>query len=191
MVLDLIKKSRTHRHFLETSVDEKDILKILSAARYSASGKNKQILRYAFTTDDSKCKEIFKNIALGGALKANEKPTIEERPRAAIVIATDDGIPEDNSTLFFNIGIVSQNITLTANDLGFSTCTIMSYNKKEIDKILNLPENYSSKAVIILGIGKEDVEIVDIRAKDDSKYYRKEGKHFVPKIVLEDLIIGK
>lgn len=67
----------------------------------------------------------------------------------------------------------------------------MSYNKKEIDKILNLPENYSSKAVIILGIGKEDVEIVDIRAKDDSKYYRKEEKHFVPKIVLEDLIIGK
>lgn len=64
MVLDLIKKSRTHRHFLETSVDEKDILKILSAARYSASGKNKQILRYALLLMILNAKKFLKILLL-------------------------------------------------------------------------------------------------------------------------------
>lgn len=189
MVLDLIKKSRTHRHFEETFVEEKDILTILTAARYSSCGRNRQNLRYAYTNDDTKCIEIFKNIALGGALKAEEKPTLEERPRAAIAIATDDNIQEDASSLFFNMGIAAQNITLIANELGFSTCIIMAFNKKEISKIFSLPENFSVKVIVILGKGKENVEIVDITANEDTKYYRKNGKHYVPKIILDDLII--
>lgn len=190
MVLNLIKKSRTHRHFSNEAIKEEIILEILKGARYSSAGKNSQILRYAYTVNDEKCQEIFKNIALGGALKAEEKPTIDERAHGVISIATDDTVTEDNSSLFFNMGIATQNMILVANDLGLSTCVIMAFNKKEIDRILNIPKNYSSKTVIVFGKGKEEIEIVDIHADEDSKYYRKNGKHYVPKIVLEELIIG-
>lgn len=190
MILELMKKSRSHRNFYPDTVKEEDILKILSSARFSAFGKNYQNLRYAYTVDDEKCKELFKNIGLGGALKADEKPTVDERPRAVIALAADKKNPDD-SILFFNIGIVSQNMTLVANELGLNTCTIMSFSKKEVDRILNLPEDYTTKAVLILGKGKETVKIVDVSEKDDYKYYRKDGIHYVPKIKLEDLILNK
>lgn len=191
MIIDLIKKSRTHRHFTEESIEKDTILKILDAARYSSSGKNIQSLRYAYTVDDSKCKEIFKNISLGGALKQEEKPTIAERARAFIAIVTDDSIQEDISSLFFNMGLASQNIILMANDLGLNTCIVKAYAKKEIDRILNLPKNYSSKILILFGKGKEEIKIVDIHSNEDTKYYRENSIHYVPKIILEDLIINK
>ncbi|WP_022820004.1 nitroreductase family protein [Fusobacterium russii] len=191
MVFDLIKKSRTHRHFTDEPVTEETVLKILNAARYSSSAKNRQILRYAYTIDDEKCQQIFKNVSLGGALKKEEKPTIDERPRAFIAIVTDDCIQEDSSSLFFNMGIASQNIVLMANDSGLSSCIVMAYNKKEVDKILNLPENYSSKILILLGRGKEEVKVIDIHSNEDTKYYRENLTHCVPKIVLEDLIVSK
>lgn len=188
MILELIKKSRTHRHFFEEAVKEDQILEILKGARFSAFGKNNQNLRYAYTVNDEKCKEIFRNIALGGALKNDERPSIDERPRGVISIVTDKKNADDN-ILFFNIGIVSQNMTLVANDLGLDACMIMSFNKKELDKILNIPENYTTKAVLILGKGKEKVEVVDISENDDYKYYRKNNIHYVPKIKLDDLIL--
>lgn len=191
MLLNLIKKSRTHRHFTDEAIAKESILEILDAARYSSSGRNKQSLRYACTVADDKCQEIFKNISLGGALKQEEKPTLDERPRAFIAIATDDSTVEDNSALFFNMGLASQNMILRANDLGLNTCVVMAYNKKEIDKILKIPENYSSKILIVLGKGKEEVKIVDIHSNEDTKYYRNNSVHYVPKIILEELIIGE
>ena len=38
-------------------------------------------------------------------------------------------------------------------------------------------------------IGAENIEIVDIKAGDDHNYYRENGVHCVPKVVLDDLII--
>lgn len=188
MVLDLIKKSRTHRHFTNETIKEETILEILKGARYSSSGKNRQSLRFTYTTDDYKCQQIFENIALGAALKPEEKPTIEERPRAFIAIAIDNSTKENISSLFFDMGIAAQNMTLVANDLGLSACIIMAFSKK-IHEILNIPENFSIHVLIALGKGKEKVEIVDIHENEEKKYYRKDKVHYVPKIVLEDLII--
>lgn len=190
MILDLIKNSRTHRHFDETKLKEEDILKILTAARFAPIARNNQNLRYAYTLDDDKCKEIFKNIVLGGGLKADEKPTLEERPRAIISILTDNNENNNQNSLFFNLGLASQNITLAANELGFSACIVMAFSK-EVDKILNIPVNFSSKIIIALGKGTEEVEIVDVHSGENTAYYRKNGKHYVPKIVLDDLIISK
>lgn len=191
MILELIKNTRTHRHFLNEPVKENDILKILNAARFSGAGKNRQNLIYVYTVNDEKCKEIFKNISLGGALKIEEKPTINDRAKAYIAIVTDDTTNEDLATLNFNMGIVSQNIMLMARELGLGGCVIMSFKKKEVDKILELPENFSTKCLICFGKSDTEIEIVDIHSNEDSKYYRKSGVHYVPKIILEDLILNK
>ena len=188
MVLNLIKKSRTHRHFYNDSISKEQILRILNGARYAACGKNRQALRFSYTIDDTKCQEIFKNISLGGALKVDEKPTIDERPRAFISISIENSIKENISSLFFDMGIATQNMILVANDLGFNTCIIMAFNKK-INEILELPDNFSTNVLIAIGKGKEEVKVVDIHSNEDSKYYRKNGVHFVPKIILEELIL--
>lgn len=190
MILELIKKTRTHRHFKNEEILEKDILKFIEAARYSPAAKNSQILKFSYTNDDNKCKQIFDNIALGGALKKEDKPTINERPKAAILIAInnkDDS--SNNNSIYFNMGLASQNIILTASENNIDACIVMAYNKKEIEKIFNIPEEYTSKVLIVFGKGKENVEIIDVDDDTQTKYFRENGTHYVPKIKLENLIL--
>ena len=67
----------------------------------------------------------------------------------------------------------------------------MSYNKKAFEEILGLPDEYDSKAVIILGESKDIVKLVDSKDEEDTKYFVESGIHHVPKLKLGDLIIGK
>ena len=43
--------------------------------------------------------------------------------------------------------------------------------------------------VIAVGKSAEKIQIVDINAGDDHSYYREDGVHYVPKVVVDDLII--
>ena len=67
----------------------------------------------------------------------------------------------------------------------------MSYNKKVFEEILGLPEEYDSKAVIILGESKDIVKLIDSKDEEDTKYFVEDGIHHVPKLKLGDLILGK
>ena len=150
MIIDNIKHTRSHRRFTEKSIKEEEILEMLEGARFSASTKNAQILRYSYTIDDEKCQKLFSAVSLGGLLKNEDKATLEERARGFILISAKKDITTPDSRLFFDVGIASQNIILIADELGYGTCIVMSYNKKAFEKILDLPEDYDSKAVIIL-----------------------------------------
>jgi len=172
MIIDNIKHTRSHRRFTEKKISEEEILEMLEGARFSASTKNTQILRYSYTIDDEKCQKLFSAVSLGGLLKNEDKATFEAR-------------------LYFDIGIASQNIILIADELGYGACIVMSYNKKTFEEILGLPEEYDSKAVIILGESKDIVKLVDSKDEEDTKYFVEDGIHHVPKLKLGDLILGK
>ena len=47
--------------------------------------------------------------------------------------------------------------------------------------------------LLILGVGKgaEQIELVEIGAEENRAYYRRNGVHYVPKIRVEELLIGK
>lgn len=189
MILEKIKNCRSHRNFSSKSISKEEILKILEAARYSSCGKNLQELRYSYIIDEESTKNLFSNFILGGLLKKEDKATLEERPRAAILISVKSD--NKNEMNLFNIGIVSQNILLAASDFNYSGCIVMAYNKKEVEKIFNLPEDYSSKVLLVLGEATDKVEIVDVKAGESTNYYRENGIHYTPKLALEDLILNK
>ena len=67
----------------------------------------------------------------------------------------------------------------------------MSYNKKAFEEILGLPEEYDSKAVIILGEAKDIVKVIDSKDEEDTKYFIEDGIHHVSKLKLGDLILAK
>lgn len=191
MIIDNIKHTRSHRRFTEKSIKEEEILEMLEGARFSASTKNAQILRYSYTIDDEKYQKLFSAVSLGGLLKNEDKATLEERARGFILISAKKDITTPDSRLFFDVGIASQNIILIADELGYGTCIVMSYNKKAFEKILDLPEDYDSKAVIILGEAKDIVKLVDSKDEEDTKYFIENGIHHVPKLKLGDLILAK
>lgn len=191
MIIENIKKIRSHRRFTEKNIKEEEILKMLEGARFSASTKNAQFLRYSYTIDNDKCQKLFPAVALGGLLKNEDKAILEERPRGFILISTKKDIEFPDSRIYYDIGISSQNINLIAEELGYGTCIVMSYSKKTFEEVLELPEGYDSKAVIILGESKDIVKLVDSKNEDDTKYFVENGIHYVPKLKLDDLIINK
>lgn len=44
--------------------------------------------------------------------------------------------------------------------------------------------------ILALGKGIEKIELTEIGSGGDRAYYRKNGTHYVPKVRLEDLLIG-
>ena len=195
MIIENIKHTRSHRRFTEKKINEDEILKMLEGARFSASTKNAQILRYSYTIDDEKddenCQKLFSAVSLGGLLKNEDKATLEERARAFILISAKKDITTPESRLYFDVGIATQNIILMADELGYGACIVMSYNKKAFEEILELPEGYDSKVVIILGEAKDIVKLLDSKDEEDTKYFVENGIHYVPKLKLGDFILGK
>lgn len=191
MLIENIKKTRSHRRFTSKNIKEEEILQMLEGARFSSSTKNNQVLRYSYTTDDEKCQKLFPAISLGGLLKKEDKATLEERPRAFILISAKKDINLPDSRLYFDIGIASQNIVLIADELAYGACIVMSYNKKVFEEILELPEEYDSKAVIILGEPKDVIKLIDSKNSEDTNYFIENGIHYVPKLTLNSLIINK
>lgn len=104
MIIDNIKHTRSHRRFTEKSIKEEEILEMLEGARFSASTKNAQILRYSYTIDDEKCQKLFSAVSLGGLLKNEDKATLEERARGFILISAKKDITTPDSRLFFDVG---------------------------------------------------------------------------------------
>ena len=107
------------------------------------------------------------------------------------MISAKKDVKTPESRLYFDVGIATQNIILIADELGYGACIVMSYNKKDFEEILELPEDYDSKVVIILGEAKDIVKLLDSKDEEDTKYFVENGIHYVPKLKLGDLILGK
>jgi hypothetical protein len=71
--------------------------------------------------------------------------------------------------------------------MGLNGLCIMDFNAEGLIDSLQLP--YKPLLVIAVGKSSEKVQLVDINEDDDHSYYRENGVHYVPKVVLEDLII--
>ena len=62
-----------------------------------------------------------------------------------------------------------------------------SMNKRELKEALGLP--YEPIAVLAVGKGIENIELLEVGAGDDLRYFRRDGVHVVPKIRLSDLLL--
>ena len=85
--------------------------------------------------------------------------------------------------------IASQNIALLANELGYGACIVMSYNKNVFKEVLELPEDYETRAVIVLGEAKDIVKLTDSKDENDTKYFIENGTHYVPKLPLDKILL--
>lgn len=190
MMMEILKKVRSHRSFTEKKISMEKLEKMVEATRYGASTRNAQKLRYVLINDEKICKEMFSMVKFAGAIPWN--PTIDEAPTAYILMCSEN--PLNNFTernLYFDMGIASQNIMLIANELGYAGCIIGSYNKPEVDKLVGLPDGYISHTLISLGEPRDTVTIVE--AVDGNTTYSRDdnNNHFVPKLSLEDISLLK
>lgn len=189
MIQDLILKNRSYRRFDEkVKISMEELEKMINAARFSASAKNSQALKYVLSVKPEMNKDIFDCLAWAGYLKEWAGPGEGERPTAYIVQLHDTLI---SPNYFCDDGIAAQSILLTAVELGYGGCIIASVNKEKLSKILKLTENLKLIQVIALGKPAEKIVIEEVK-NNDIKYWRDENDvHHVPKRSLTDLILNK
>jgi nitroreductase len=184
---ELVAKNRTYRRFDESHrIDDSILEKLINLVRLSASGANKQPLKYLIFNTPGDCERIFPFTAWAGYLQDWPGPEPGERPSAYIVILGDKTISE---TFGVDHGIAAQSIMLGASSQGLGGCMIASIRREGLRAAIGIPDQYEILLILALGKPVEKVVIDDIK-DGDVKYWRDENKiHHVPKRTLQELII--
>ena len=188
MLKDLIRKTRSYRRFVEAhDISRETLRELVELARLSASGANRQPLKFILAAEEALNAEIFATLGWAGYLADWDGPQPGERPAAYIIILGDTEI---SATFGVDHGIAAQSIMLGATERGLGGCILASIKRDALRDILNIPDRYDILLALALGKPAEEVVIEPVSADGDIKYWRDEaGVHHVPKRALDDLIL--
>ena len=179
----LIKNRSTRGYDASYMVRVDQLRRIVGVNCKVASARNRQILRFRLVTADE-AQKVLPFIRMGSGLKELQLPVEGTEPNAFIVVCST--IEPRNST-FVDLGISAQSMLLQAVEMGLNGLCIMDFDADRLVDALQLPH----RPLLVIAIGKsaERIKLVDIKEADDHAYYRKDCVHYVPKVVVEDLII--
>ncbi len=181
----LLARNRSYRGYDKNyEVHPRQLETILAVNTKLGSGMNAQRLRFHPVVKGPQADAVLANIGLGAALPELHLPLPGSEPEAFIVVCATC---EENPIVDIDLGISLQSMALKAVELGLGCVMIRNFKPEALQSALGLP----LKPLAVLAVGKpaETVELRPVRAGEPLKYYREEGRHIVPKIVLEDLII--
>jgi nitroreductase len=186
---ELVLKNRSYRRFDgSVPISEEKLTNLVSLARCTPSGGNRQPLKYVLSCSPEWNNKIFSHLAWAGYLADWPGPEESERPTAYIIILTDTTINQSADT---DTGIAAQTILLGAAGQGLGGCMLGSVKRKELKALLELPDHLDISLIIALGKPAEKVVLVDAESGASIKYYRdKEKTHYVPKRKTDELIVS-
>lgn len=189
MIRDLVEKTRSYRRFVqEVAIEPETLRELVDLARLSASGANRQPLKYMLSCDAERNPLIFPHLAWAGYLKDWPGPEEGERPSAYIIVLGDTEI---SKSFGIDPGIALQSILLGATERGLGGCIIASVQREPLRAELDIAPRFEILYVLALGKPVEQVRIEAVGPDGDIKYWRdEEAIHHLPKRSLDDIIVG-
>ncbi len=190
MLKDLVLQNRSCRRFHQEAAVEGAVLReLVDLARLSASGANRQPLKFALSTAPAQNARIFPCLHWAAYLKDWVGPEEGERPAAYVIILGDKEIADNFGV---DHGIAAQSIMLGAVEQGLRGCILSSVERARLHEVLAIPERYEILLVLALGKPAETVVVDVVDADGNIRYWRDaESVHHVPKRSLEDLILAE
>ena len=151
--LDLAKKRYSVRKYKKIPVEEEKLEQILEAGRVAPSAVNYQPLYFVVIKDETLLKDIATTYQRAWILQA---PVI-------IVVCGDHNRswrrPDGKDHLDIDAAIAIDHMTLAAADIGLGTCWVCMFDSMLCHKILELPSNIETIALIPLGYPADEVDI--------------------------------
>lgn len=194
-LLDLLKANRSYRIFKEDHpVSPTTLRDLVLLARYTASGRNAQPLKYRLVYTLAEREAIFPLLAWAGYFKDWDGPEPGQRPSAYLVQCLDTRYGND---CLCDDGLQLEAITLGATTMNLGCCIIKAFNTRRVAEVLKLDANFKPLYVLAIGYPNQKVVIEKMERdpdhpeiEPDFKYYRTpDGVHHVPKRTASDLII--
>lgn len=168
-IIETIKKRRSVRAYLEKSVEQEIIDKIIEAGLWSPTARHQQKWKFIVVTD----KKVLSRITELMVEEGSEKyPHIKERAKAKedpilynaplfIVVAE----PKDYHWDHIDGAIAAQNMVLAGESLGLNSCYIgmtrVLKDNKEFNELLQMPSGYRIIISVIFGYGDEEPDVKD------------------------------
>lgn len=186
---ELVVKTRSYRRFHEgDAISNETLRELVDLARLSASGANRQPLKYMLSSDVERNAQIFPLLSWAGYLQDWPGPGEGERPSAYVIVLGDTEISKNFGV---DHGIAIQNILLGASEKGLGGCIIGSVKRDQLREALKIDARYEILYVVALGRPKEVVVVEPVGESGDVKYWRDADRiHHVPKRALQDVIVG-
>jgi nitroreductase len=183
----LLLKNRSHRSFDPAiGVTPEQLRRIISVNSKLPSARNQQVLRFRPVTEESEVSAVLRHIRLGAALPELHLPPEGQEPKAYIVVCST--APEGRY-VDIDLGISIQSMLLKTVEMGLNGICICAFERAAVIDALHLP--FEPLAILAIGRGADKIRLVPIHEGDSQHYYRTdEGVHCVPKLQLDDLIIG-
>ena len=168
-VSEAIKGRRSIRRFKSDPVDEKDLERILDAARWAPSAGNMQPLELVVIKDP----EIKKRLtdASRGQTFIGEAPVVIVV--CADVMRTSHRYGKRGSDLYViqDTAAAAQNIHLTAYSLGYATCWVGAFDDEAVAKVIGASKEVRPLAIIPVGKPAEEAEPAERRSLEDIVHY--------------------
>jgi len=148
-VFEAIKERRSVRAYTHEEVSEKEVEKLIEAARWAPSAGNIQPWEFVIVTNA----EVKRKLAEA----ALHQTFIEEAP-VVIVVCVDVarsswGYGSRGANLYClqDTAAATENILLAAHALGLATCWVGAFHEDEAGKAVNTPRNVRPVAIIPVG----------------------------------------
>lgn len=185
-LMKLLLRNRSYRGYDSRFVVREDQLRTLIEVNTRIpSARNQQVLRFRPVLSDE-APLLLPLIRLGAALPEQHLPLPGTEPNAFIVICST--LPEDRY-VDMDLGISAQSMLLRAAEIGLNGICIGAFHPARVREALRLP--YDPLLILAIGKGAERIELTEIAADESHAYYRRDGVHYVPKVRLDDLLIGR
>lgn len=164
------------RAFAAQPVERAKLLSLLEAARWSASGNNRQPWRFIVA---QRGEEGFERMA--GVLNSSNAEWAAAAPMLVLVAAkttTDDG--QFNPYGYYDTGLAVQNLTVQATALGLHVHQMGGFSKERARTEFGLPEGYQPIVAAAIGyLGDPDTLPERRREAELSPRVRKPLREFV------------
>jgi len=148
-VLEAIKERRSIRAFTDEKVSEKDVERLIDAARWAPSAGNTQPLELVVVKD----KEMKRKLS-----EAALNQTFIQKAPVVIVVCADlnrssRGYGSRGKNLYSlqDTAAATENILLAAQELGLATCWVGAFRDKEVAKAVKAPKNMKPVAIVPVG----------------------------------------
>jgi nitroreductase len=145
-VKEAIHNRRAYRSLKPVEITEELIYDLAGAAQLSASCFNNQPWRYVFIYDHKILKRMHEALSQGN----------EWAQKASMIIVVMskkdyDCVIRDREYYLFDTGMATANLILRATELGLIAHPIAGYSPRKVREILEIPEELSVIALVIVG----------------------------------------
>ncbi|MBU0535932.1 MAG: nitroreductase family protein [Nanoarchaeota archaeon] len=155
-VLEVCKKRRSIRKYLDIPVEWDKVVQILDAGRYAPAAGNLQSWKLIVVTDPGQKRQL--------AEAALKQYWIEEAPMIFVICAKEERMvnyygERGKQYLLQGIATMAENMMLTATDLGLGTCWVGAFDEDKVAEAVGCPARARPHLMITIGYSEERVPV--------------------------------